>query len=536
MMYAATLSVLLLTTTVFMMYGLGGRIAHQASRQWRFWQPFLGGAKFVFLQALSWTFFTVSLLLEVGFIISTFALGFELFVGAAVVAGVFFLASEALMILSLSFFIPTESTEGSKMHVTFMPVTVDKDSLERFRCLTVITILSNMQYLPFLLPILPFLLSGLSFSVSGQHWFYFFCCLTAGVVVNAYVKQMLAKQTRIKPAHARLAEVLPLLAYTLPAVCCYLFWRTPAWPAWVFLTGVYYLYVLLTFRGTPEVTGHRYLGKELRLGSFSLYSFLDGIEKYFEGKLISDGKLDPKQPYLFAFHPHGVQPFTVMWIQLSRQWREHEAFRDMRFSVMTASVMHYVPLMRDILQWMGGREVSRQSIERALRTKESILLVPGGQSEMMVSQSNVGRIRIVTYHTGFIKIALQNGVPLVPVLSFGEMEVMDFVRLPLCQEFFISRIGIPVPFFPYGLVGFPIPRPVPVTVVFGKPLPVKKIADPSPADIQAVADKYFKRIREIFDRYKVQAGCPEHELELLDRNQRHLLVDVAKRRAECSVQ
>lgn len=56
---------LLFTTVVFNTYGVGGHMAHGSTRKWRFYQPFLGGAKFVLLQALSWSFFTISVIVEV---------------------------------------------------------------------------------------------------------------------------------------------------------------------------------------------------------------------------------------------------------------------------------------------------------------------------------------------------------------------------------------------------------------------------------------------------------------------------------------
>lgn len=37
---------------------------------------------------------------------------------------------------------------------------------------------------------------------------------------------------------------------------------------------------------------------------------------------------------------------------------------------------------------MGGREVSRESFRHALRGRRSCLVVPGGQAEMLQSQSN----------------------------------------------------------------------------------------------------------------------------------------------------
>eukprot|EP00952_Eustigmatos_sp_NYUAD-ZCMA_P002637 11577-Eustigmatos_ZCMA.PRE.1 len=93
---------------------------------------------------------------------------------------------------------------------------------------------------------------------------------------------------------------------------------------------------------------------------------------------------------------------------------------------------------------------------------------------------------------------------------------MDFVRIPGMQRFFISRIGIPVPFFPYGLLGFPIPRPVPVTVVFGKPMPVKKVENPTREEIQEVATQYFAALQQLFDEYRGQAtGCEHHRLVLM---------------------
>jgi len=622
---AGLLSVLLFAAVVFSTYGVGGQVAggngenggreggrdggreggreHQKAvrKQWRFWQPFLGGAKFMLLQGLSWSFFTASIVVEILFVISTFAVGFELFVGAAVVAGGFFLVSEVLMIVSLHFYMPTTTTttttglavvvdeeemvmikEGvvevdvrtaatttmarlrtkkqvlvketatitttttttkrrssSKTTTSFMPVRVDEASLEQFRRLTVITVLSNMQYLPFLLPILPFLLSGLPLPLASFHWFGAFCCLTSAVVVNAYVKTMLAKAGhRLSSFHRSILHALPLLVYAAPGVCSFWAWKqqfeyqnnesgreegtegaVSAFPAWAALTAILYSYIFLTFRGKPEVTGERYLGEKLELwkGGWSLYWFLEGIDQYFQAKFIfMDPELDLKgKPHVFAFHPHGVQPFTTCWIQLSRAWREGVG-KGQRFCVMTASVMHYVPLMRDILQWLGGREVSKEAISFALSRQESVLLVPGGQQEMMESQSQMGEIRIITKHVGFIRLALQTGAPLVPVLSFGEVEIMDFVRYPRLQRFFITRIGIPVPFFPYGLFGFPIPRPVPVTVVFGRPILVERVEEPTQEEVRKLSKKYFESIQEVFDKNKAGAlGHENHRLVLL---------------------
>lgn len=530
---AGALSILLFAAVLFSTYGVGGRLTtssngpspkrapspapqgqepqqpppQAAASSWRFWQPFLGGARFVVLQALSWSLFTCSILVQLAFVVSTMALGFELFVGAAAVAGVFFLASEVLMIVSLHVYMPAppegeggpageaeadahahappeERTEAEAVAeavavagaaaskkaakakqpkrggVALRAVAVDEEGLEHLRRLTVITILSNMQYLPFLLPVLPFLACGLPPAEAAAHWAAFFCCLTSGVVAHAFAKQTVAKAPHLPAdgwARALLLHAPPLLVYAAEAALALAVWLdgSRAGPVWVALAATHLAYLAATSRGRPEVTGARYLGEALELwpGGPSLYALLDGVEGYFQGRLVwtgGKGSLEAieDQPHILAFHPHGVQPFTVFWIQLSRAWRA--AMPGKRFCVMTASVTHAVPLMRDLLQWLGGREVSKESILHALGKGESVLLVPGGQQEMIESRSNMGETRVITKHVGFIRLAMQEGVPLVPVLSLGEVEVMDFVRVPSLQRFFIKRIGIPVPFLPYG--------------------------------------------------------------------------------------
>ena len=71
----------------------------------------------------------------------------------------------------------------------------------------------------------------------------------------------------------------------------------------------------------------------------------------------------------------------------------------------------------------------------------------------------------VVYHKGFIRLAIQEGASLLPILSIGESHLMDMVRVPFIQKWFVKRIGIPVPFIPYGPLGLPYPRKREVTII-----------------------------------------------------------------------
>lgn len=68
------------------------------------------------------------------------------------------------------------------------------------------------------------------------------------------------------------------------------------------------------------------------------------------------------------------------------------------------------------------------------------------------------KIRVMTKHSGFIRMALQEGAHLVPILSFGEVDIMDNVRFPFLQQWFLKTAGMVFPHQPYGLYYLPIPR------------------------------------------------------------------------------
>lgn len=223
--------------------------------------------------------------------------------------------------------------------------------------------------------------------------------------------------------------------------------------------------------------------------------------------------LSPDELYVFGYHPHGIMPLTVFWLRIGSAWER--SFPGVSFSPLTASVMHLVPVMRDILQWMGGREVSRESIQLALRSRTNCLLIPGGQAEMMESSSAIDEIVLVTRHTGFIKLAMQERAKLVPVLSIGEVDLLDNVSIPKVQRWFLKRIGFAAPFNPYGRWYLPIPRPAAVTVVVGKPVTVAvpgvaapASTSPSDADLKRAMIDYFGEIQRIFDRHQEVAQAP----------------------------
>lgn len=116
--------------------------------------------------------------------------------------------------------------------------------------------------------------------------------------------------------------------------------------------------------------------------------------------------------------------------------------------------------------------------------------------------------------SGFVKLALRHGAPLVPVFSFGELNQYDQPpnpegsKLRRWQDFVKRVTGIaPTKFigrgffqYSYGL----IPRRTPLHTVVGAPIEVPKIDDPKIEDIDKYHGMFVEALNELFETHKVK--------------------------------
>lgn len=86
-------------------------------------------------------------------------------------------------------------------------------------------------------------------------------------------------------------------------------------------------------------------------GSFSLCDAgaVPQVKKYFQEDL------DPGRRYIFAYVPHSMYPAGAAYSPMLHSWTCN--FPGITPVTLTASIMHYVPIMRDIGAWVGFREV-----------------------------------------------------------------------------------------------------------------------------------------------------------------------------------
>ena len=236
--------------------------------------------------------------------------------------------------------------------------------------------------------------------------------------------------------------------------------------------------------------------------------------------------LEVGEAVILGYHPHGIIPFNAAMMTMC-----HEFQLPTRCVVAVDAFVHAVLWMRDLGQWLGARECTREAMGRALEANRSVVLVPGGQAEIFTTHSWGPKVVIYRGHKGFVRLALAQRKRLVPVMAFGEWELMELLYWPKTQAITRRLFGFPFPFMPIGRFGLPLPRRPPrgVTTVVGQPLDVEDFLDTSihpddPRNIDnAVTNAhaaYFDRLNEIFERYKVQAGYPHHYIEFHDAAQK----------------
>eukprot|EP01041_Mallomonas_annulata_P007272 gene7272-14821_t len=604
------LSIGLFIVVLFNTHGSGGRLIHlhlnfqqkdgndtTSVSRWRFWQPFVGGAKFVALQIFSWGFFGCSVLLEVVFIVATVALGLEIFVGITALAGACCMISELLMIMSLfAFESPPEvikvtaSTSSTTSTITSERMTVEgvisdkqhlvietasatasaiesmalgkrADKLEMLYSyvsflheLIPAVVIVNIQFIPYIVLFPLFCVSAQPLVTVAVHWAFGCSVVILHNIFCAVLKTRAIKSDKLDLALPGAVGILGCVVAadrTLVPELWDSYWTVVPW---TLFGAIYCSYVALTYCGSPEINGHRevnnnnnnnngppssstsvsgaasddgsaatasasasgdrlwslgYWKKRLTALSVTTTSAAmtklgDLVRRYFRGRVLSRTILDTKRLYVFGFHPHGILPITLFWMCAGRIW--DTLLPGINCCVLTASIMHVVPLLRDLLQWAGGREISRDTFRRTLVEGRNCVVVPGGQAEMLESRSGDRDVRVVTKHIGFIRMAIQEGAWLVPIISFGEVDILDNVRLPTLQQWFIRRFGAAMPHYPYGYLGLPIPRRVQVTVVVGDPIPTVKKADPSVEEINQMLSVYMMALKALFEEYREEAG------------------------------
>lgn len=214
--------------------------------------------------------------------------------------------------------------------------------------------------------------------------------------------------------------------------------------------------------------------------------------------------------YIFACQPHGVLSFCGMCSAIS-------VTTDVQ-SVPTAaaSVVLSMPLLKNLMGIFNLIDASSGSIRRNFKKGGMggcVVIYIGGIAELFKSCRTEERLYL-SKRKGFIKMALREGVDVVPVYLFGNTSVLSVLKhgplAALSRKLQVSLTWL------WGMWYLPIPRDDKLLYVCGKPLGLPHIAEPTQEDIDKWHAKYCEEVRRLFESYKEKVPLYKHKKLFID--------------------
>src|SRR5882757_79065 len=212
---------------------------------------------------------------------------------------------------------------------------------------------------------------------------------------------------------------------------------------------------------------------------------------WFRSEVRGLGLLPPGGALLVSNHSGGYLPMDVPVFAA----HFYEAFGyDRPLYTLTHDLLSNGPLA-EIIARMGFIRASRSAAAQALRSGGLVIVFPGGDYD--VYRPTTAR-NIVDFagRTGYVRSAVEAGVPIVPMVSIGGQENQLYLsrgawlakRLGLKQR--IRAELLPLSFgFPFGLAVLPVNVPLPTKLVTRVLEPIDIVAvfgdDPDIAAVDA---------------------------------------------------
>ncbi|KAJ7514989.1 hypothetical protein O6H91_23G067600 [Diphasiastrum complanatum] len=238
---------------------------------------------------------------------------------------------------------------------------------------------------------------------------------------------------------------------------------------------------------------------------------LQNAIRHFPIKLVIEDPdaFDEKRSYVFAGEPHTIFPLGIISLL-----ENSNMFCVKNIRILVGSTVSRSPIMRQIWTWMGADSVSREVFRKLLNRGTSVIVIPGGVQECLHMRPGC-EVAFLKKRFGFVRIAIQEGSPVVPTFIFNQTKIYSYIKLGYGEWYnkFSRKVGL-APLWMWGSYLSIIPHRTPLYIAVGKPIEVKKIENPSHEEIAEVHAKYLKAFEELFEKHKEASGNKNTILEI----------------------
>ncbi|KAL4916755.1 diacylglycerol acyltransferase-domain-containing protein [Aspergillus aurantiobrunneus] len=236
---------------------------------------------------------------------------------------------------------------------------------------------------------------------------------------------------------------------------------------------------------------------------------------YFPIKIYRSAPLSPRRKYVFGGHPHGVACHGLVGALSADAAGFEQLFPGIKNTMLVKDAMFTTPFLREYLLFRGQSGVSRDSCIQHLTRGgydlrgmgRAITISVGGSREYRIARPGTMGI-VIKIRKGFIRLAVETGADLVPVLVFGEndlfapMDVTSFSLKGLVAWAWEKAVGHKVR-FSVGRFNVFCPFRRPLRVVVGRPISVKQQRfDVQEEYVQELQGKYVDELKGIWENWR----------------------------------
>ena len=285
-----------------------------------------------------------------------------------------------------------------------------------------------------------------------------------------------------------------ILFYILLHVACIVLPACPAiilamlfmkcWIISAVLVPGFIAYCIFSYRGEEKTDGRPWI-------SFMNFFVISWFRDYAPMSLYIHKTLHGRPPFqcIVAMHPHGV--YADWRLLFDGLIHTHLPFLH-NWRVLAAGVLFKFPFVRDIALWSHCVDAGRATAEHNLRLGRTLMLVPGGEAEQLRTARGRDGPLVLRRRTGFVRLALRHGVPVIPAYIFGCSDLYRTSAAALrLREWLVAALRVCVP-LAWGAGSPVVPLRAPLRVVLGEPFDPRAFLKPAMASLTALCAARFE--------------------------------------------
>ncbi|WP_051942929.1 1-acyl-sn-glycerol-3-phosphate acyltransferase [Streptacidiphilus rugosus] len=269
------------------------------------------------------------------------------------------------------------------------------------------------------------------------------------------------------------------------------------------------------------MTDHRYPDPDFVCRTVPL---VRAYTRYFSPVVTGLEHLPPAGPVLVVGNHSGLYWMPDVWVT-ALAMLERRGLREPSYALVHDLLLR-APGVGDGLRRLGALPAGMDSGLAGLKDGGAVLVYPGGDREACRPWRERGRVDLGG-HSGFVRLALQAGVPVVPVVAHGGHDVVVILsrgevtarllglgRLRL--KVFPWTLGLPLGVAPV-LPQVPLPAAVKVSFLPALDWSVREsYGDPEDPDVVAACFDATQRVMQS-EMDRLRAACPRPVAEGLAR-------------------